>query len=163
MIEGKKGELIDGFASGYSRVDELIEGIGSEELRFIPPIRDAWSINDFLVHFLDADLSLAFRLRASIAEPGKEVPVWEEGDWHDSLHYGEEDGLVCLKQAKGIRAFVTRTLRAVVDSDWSSFFIIHPVKGRMELNALVEMYQQHIIFHLPLIKRNRQAWKTRTA
>ncbi len=159
MTTEKKIGLIDGFASGYTLVDELIAEIGVEELRFVPRIRDAWSINDFLVHFLDADLSLGFRSRVSIAEPGKVVPAWEEEEWHDALRYDDEDGLVCLAQAKGIRAFVARGMRSVVDSDWSGFFIIHPTRGRMELDALVEMYEQHIQFHLPLIKRNRLAWK----
>jgi hypothetical protein len=38
---------------------------------------------------------------------------------------------------------------------------MHPSKGRLELNTLIEMYEQHIVFHLPLIKRNRQAWQKR--
>jgi len=63
MTKGEKLELIAAFETGYSRVEELIVGAGSEELRFVPPVRDAWSINDFLVHFLDADISLAFRAR----------------------------------------------------------------------------------------------------
>jgi hypothetical protein len=161
MTTEKKIGLIDAFASGYARVEDLIAEISLEELLFVPPIHDAWSINDFLVHFLDADLSLAFRARSAIAEPGKAVPVWEEEEWHEALHYDDEDGLACLAQAKGIRAFVARGMRSVVDSDWSSFFIIHPSKGRMELAALVEMYEEHILFHVPLIKRNRQAWKKR--
>jgi hypothetical protein len=160
MNEGKSG-LIDAFATGYARVDELIAGIGPEEMHFVPPIRDAWSINDFLVHFLDADLSLAFRARAAIAEPGKIVPAWEEAEWRDALRYDSEDGLACLAQAKDIRAFVARGMRSVVDSDWTGFFIMHPTKGRMGLDALVEMYDQHILFHLPLIRRNRLAWKKR--
>ncbi len=161
MTEETKIELIEGFSSGYSRVEELVEGVGPEELKYVPPILDAWSVNDFLVHFLDADVSLAFRARAAIAEPGKEVPLWEEEDWHDALHYDDEDGLACLALAKGIRGYISRSLRSVVQADWSSFFIVHPSKGRLELGALIEIYEQHIAFHLPLIKRNRQAWQSR--
>jgi hypothetical protein len=159
MPNDRNIELISRFESGYSRVEELVAGIGSEELRFIPPVRDAWSINDFLVHLLDAEISLVFRARAAIAEPGKAVPIWEEEDWHDALHYGEADGLACLALARGLRAFLCSSLRSVADADWSGFFILHPAKGRMELDALVEMYERHLVFHLPLIKRNRQAWR----
>jgi hypothetical protein len=161
MTREEKLEIILAFEAGYTRIEELITGIEPNELRFSPPVRDAWSINDFLVHFLDADISLAFRVRRAIAEPGMSVPVWEEGAWHDALHYNDEDGLVCLSLAKGIRAFVAAGLRSVVDADWSEFSILHPSKGRMELEALIEAYEQHIIFHLPLIKRNRQAWQKR--
>lgn len=161
MKTEEKLKLIEVFASGYSRVDDVLVDISPEELRFVPPVQDAWSINDFLVHFLDADLSLAYRIRSSIAEPGKAVPVWEEQAWHDALKYDDEDGLACLSQAKAIRAFVARSMRSVVDSEWADFFIIHPARGRMDLPALIDMYDQHVIFHVPLIKRNRHAWKTK--
>ena len=163
MTKAEKLALIEDFESGYSRVEELCIGIGTDELRFAPPVRDAWSINDFLVHFLDADVSLAFRVRTAIAEPGNSVPVWEEETWHDNLHYDAEDGLACLALAKGIRAFLATGLRSVVEADWSSFCIAHPSRGRMELNTLIEAYQQHIVFHLPLIKRNRLSWQKREA
>jgi len=158
MPNDLKIELISRFESGYSRVEGLVAGIGPEELKFIPPVRDAWSINDFLVHLLDAEISLAFRVRAAIAEPGKAVPGWKEGDWHDALHYGEADGLACLAIAKSLRAFLSSSLRSVAGADWSDFFIQHPAKARLELGALVEMYERHVVFHLPLIKRNREAW-----
>lgn len=156
-FEGKFA-LIDRLITGYSCIEKLISGIGPEELKFVPSVQDAWSINDFLVHFLDADLSLAFRVRTAIAEPGKAVPVWEEEDWHDTLHYNVEDGLSCLYLAKSIRSFIGRGLSSIVEDDWSGYFIIHPSKGRMDLAALIEIYDQHVIFHCPLIKRNRQAW-----
>ena len=118
MTREEKLELIAAFETGYSCIEEMIAGIGSDELRFAPPVRDAWSVNDFLVHFLDADISLAFRVRTAIAEPGKAVPVWEEDAWHDTLHYDEEDGIACLALAKGIRNYISVGLRAVVDADW---------------------------------------------
>jgi hypothetical protein len=161
MTRDEKLGLIAAFEGAYARVEELIEGIGPEELRFAPPIRDAWSVNDFLVHFLDADVSLAFRARTAIAEPGKPVPVWEEEAWRDGLHYEVEDGPACLALAKGLRGYVASSLRSVADADWSGFFIVHPSKGRLELDALIEMYAEHVAFHLPLIRRNRLAWQKR--
>jgi hypothetical protein len=163
MTRDERLERIAAFESGYSLVDQLIAGIGREELLFVPPLRDAWSVNDFLVHFLDADLSLAFRLRTAIAEPGKAVPVWEEEAWHDRLHYDDEDGLSCLSLAKGIRSYLAACLRSVVDADWSELAIVHPAKGKLALDELIELYAEHIVFHLPLIKRNRRAWSGRGA
>jgi hypothetical protein len=158
--EGKMDAISD-FENGYSVVDELIRNIGRDELQFLPLIQDAWSINDFLVHFLDADQSLAFRMRTAIAEPGKEVPVWDEEAWRDRLHYGDEDGLACLALAKGIRGFLAIGLRSVVDEDWDGMYIAHPVRGKLKLLDLIDMYQQHVIFHLPLIRRNMRSWSER--
>jgi hypothetical protein len=159
MTQEEKLEKIKVFESAYAKVDELISGEGPEALAFVPNLADAWSINDFLVHFLDADLSLAFRLRSAIAESGTGVPVWDENAWHDALAYGEEDGRACLALAKGIRAFVAVTLRFRADEDWSAFFVEHPSKGKMDLAALVDLYEQHVTFHLPLIRRNLRAFR----
>jgi hypothetical protein len=158
-----KLELINIFETGYSAIDEMIENVGREEMLFVPPISEAWSLNDFLVHFLDADQSLAFRVRTAIAEPGKAVPVWEEEAWHDKLHYEAQDGRACLSLAKGIRGFLATCLRSVVDEDWDKFFIVHPVKGKLKLADLLEMYHQHIVFHQPLIRRNMRAWSERSS
>jgi hypothetical protein len=163
MKREEKLELISDFESGYSPVSELIAGLGRDALVFVPPLRDAWSINDFLVHFLDADLSLAFRFRTAIAEPGKAVPVWEEEAWQERLHYDDEDGPACLELAKSIRGFVAVSLRAAVDADWEELFVLHAARGKMTLVDLIEAYRQHIVFHLPLIRRNMRSWEERKA
>ncbi len=161
MTRNEKLDLISKFETAYTLVDELIAGLSDEALRFAPALPDAWSIHDFLVHFLDADTSLCFRIRGAIAEPGIAAPVWEEELWHGRLHYEVEDGRRCLELAKGLRSFVAASLRALVDEDWSKFFFTHSVRGKLDLLALLEMYREHVTFHVPLIKRNRDAWKAR--
>jgi hypothetical protein len=163
MTKNEKLDLIAAFESGYAPVEELVAGMGESELKFVPPIHEAWSINDFLLHFLDAEISVAFRVRSAIAEPGKAVPLWEEEAWHDTLHYETEDGLACLSLAKGLRSYVAVCLRSVVEADWEGYSIVHPTKGRMSLRAIIESYVQHIAFHLPLIRRNIQALQKRGA
>jgi hypothetical protein len=161
MTREEKLKAISEFEGGYSAVDSLIAGLSREALLFMPPIEDAWSINDFLVHFLDADMSLSFRIRTAMAEPGKGVPVWDELAWRDKLHYPAEDGLACLALAKGIRSFVAASLRAALDDDWASYSIEHPARGRLDLAGLLDIYRQHVVFHLPLVSRNRKAWESR--
>jgi hypothetical protein len=153
-----KLKLLSALESGYANTEELLEGVTDEELLYIPPVRDAWSINDFLVHFLDADIALAFRARMAIAESGKAVSTWDENVWHDTLRYCDEKGLVCLTLAKRIRAFLAVSVEAVMEADWSKFYIEHPTKGSLDLGDIIAMHDQHVAFHLPLIRRNRKAW-----
>jgi hypothetical protein len=37
----------------------------------------------------------------------------------------------------------------------------HPTRGILSLEAILEMYRDHVAFHLRLIKRNLDAWKAR--
>jgi len=161
MNREEKLDLIAKFESAYGVVEETIKDLPNEALLFVPPIEDAWSINDFLVHFLDADANLNLRLRGAIAEPGIATPAWDEEAWHARLHYEAQDGKRCLELAKGIRSFLGRALRSVVDEDWGAFYFTHPVKGKTELSALLASYRDHVAFHVALIRRNREAWQAR--
>lgn len=161
MTKAEKLDLIGKFEKGYDLVEAQIEGLSAEELRFAPPMRDAWTINDFLVHFLDADVSMAFRVRMAIAQPGFAVPVWDEEAWQARLRYGDEDGPACLREAEAIRARLAAFLRRFADEDWSAFHVVHPVRGKLELAELLSMYRDHIAFHVPLIKRDLDALKAK--
>lgn len=159
MNRNEKLDLIAKFGNSYKIIEDLIEGLPDEALKFKPPVEGAWTINDFLVHFLDADTSLNFRARLSIAEPGANAPVWDEEAWYSKLRYDAQDGRACLALAKGIRLFLAATLRALVDDDWSSWHFIHSREGRMDFIDLLGHYRDHVAFHAALIKRNRDAWK----
>jgi hypothetical protein len=154
-------ERIARFEGAYAPVEALVAGLGREALTFVPSIEDAWSINDFLVHFLDADLSMAFRVRSAVAEAGRGVPVWDEDAWKAKLRYDDQDGLACLALAKGVRAFVSVGLRSFAQEDWSENTIVHPARGKLDLDGLLTLYDEHVVFHLPLIRRNLEAWKSR--
>ncbi|MDP3178121.1 MAG: hypothetical protein Q8M76_09475, partial [Spirochaetaceae bacterium] len=88
MTRDEKLSSIVKFESSYAPVEALIADLSAEALAFAPPLQGAWSINDFLVHCADADMCLAFRLRSAVAEPGREVPVWDEEAWQGRLGYG---------------------------------------------------------------------------
>jgi hypothetical protein len=151
--------LIDRFSSAYAPIESLVDGLPAEALSFVPPIADAWSTNDHLVHLLDSEAAVYFRIRNAIASPGSAVQPWDEDAWHAALSYNATDGRACLAAAKSLRAVETACLRSLVEADWSDFWLEHKEKGRLELERLVEMYRDHLAYHAPFIKRNRDAWK----
>ncbi|HTX71611.1 MAG TPA: DinB family protein [Rectinemataceae bacterium] len=161
MDRQEKLALISKFESAYDIVAELIKNLSREALLFVPPIADAWSVNDFLVHFLDADANLNLRMRGAIAEPGIAAPAWDEEAWHARLHYEQQDGPGSLELARRIRASLATTLRSVIDEDWSAFYFAHATRGAVSLEDLIVTYRDHVAFHLSLIKRNIEAWTAR--
>lgn len=159
MTHDEKIAIIDRFEAAFAPIEALISDLSEAALRYVPELEGAWSINDHLVHLLDAESAVYFRLRLAIAEPGSAVQLWDEEAWHSKLGYGNADGRACLAAAKAMRAALCASLRAIVDTDWSGYFLLHPERGRLELENFLVMYRDHLAYHAPFIKRDRDAWK----
>jgi hypothetical protein len=159
MTHQEKVGLIESFERSYDGIAALLAVVPDTALKFLPALPDAWSINAHLAHLLDADISCCFRLRASVAQPGFVVPVWEEEQWHDRLHYDQADGRSCLGVALKLRALSCATIRACADDDWNEYWVMHPVRGKLGLVDLLTIYQGHGKLHEGYIKRNKEAWE----
>lgn len=158
MTTDDKLALIAKFEGAYAILDDLLRGLDEAALSFLPAVPEAWSVNDHLVHLLDADTAVYFRIRASIAEPGCAIALWDENAWHERLAYGRVDGLGCLELAKGLRKTLGATLRALVDADWDGYKVLHPTRGEVRLVELLTVYRDHVAFHAPFVKRNKDAF-----
>lgn len=161
MTAKDKIELVEGFEHAYRGIATILAALPDEALAFIPPFPDAWSTNDHLVHLLDADLSVCFRIRAAVAQPGFHIVVWEEEDWHERLHYGAQSGRESFALAMGLRATTCSMLKAIADQDWNEFFVMHPQRGKLGLVDLLTIYRDHGKTHEGFIKRNKEAWQSR--
>lgn len=159
MTYAEKMSLVDAFEKAYSRIDALVAGMSAAELAFVPPVEGAWSINDHLVHLLDADANLVYRARGAVGESGITVPVWDQEAWQVKLKYSLSDGRKCLRTAQGIREFIAESLRNLSDAEWEASGIVHPARGAMSLAAVVDLYRGHADFHEKYIVRNSEAFK----
>lgn len=154
-------KIIDEFARAYGPIKTMLSDIGLEAMSFVPAVpADAWSINDHLVHLLDADMMLWYRSRVAVAEPESHIPVWLETQWKERLRYDMMDGRTCLNLAESVRAAMADGFRALADTDWSRYAILHPVRGRMLLADVLALYRDHAGVHLAYIERNLEAFIT---
>ena len=158
MTYAEKMSLVDAFENAYSRIEDLVAGMSDAELAFVPPIDSAWSINEHLVHLLDADCNLVYRARGAVGESGITVPVWDQEAWRAKLKYSLSDGRKCLRTAQGVRSFIAESLRNLQDAEWEVSGIVHPQRGPMKLTDVVELYRGHADFHEKYILRNREAY-----
>jgi len=161
MTTQDKIQLVAGFEGAYQGIATILAVLPDEALRFQPPLPDAWSINDHLAHLLDADMAVCFRLRASVAQPGFSIPLWEEEDWHARLHYEAEDGRTCFALSLGLRKMTGASLIANSHHSWDEFWVQHPVRGKLGLVDLLKIYTEHGKTHEGYIKRNKEAWEAR--
>jgi len=158
-VDRKEYETIVGaFEHAYDALSEKANALSPDALAFVPAIADAWSINDHLVHLLDADCNLVMRLRGAVAEPGKHVAVWDQEAWHKKNNYPSSDGLFCLDLAVSLRKFLAESLRTLDDQARGAAFIVHPEKGNLSLTDVLVMYTGHAATHFKYLVRNLEAF-----
>lgn len=160
MTTKEKLELVDGFDRAYDGIGLLVATLPDEAISYTPPIPDAWSINSHLVHLLDADTAICFRLRVAVAQPGFLIPVWDEEAWYARLEYASISGRVAFGQAIGMRRLYSTWLRSLAGKDWNEFHVQHPIRGRMGLVDLLAAYRDHGRTHEGFIKRNKESWES---
>src|SRR5206468_2003588 len=65
---------------------------------------DEWSAIQVLGHLLDAEVTLAFRIRKLAAEPGGAIVAWDQEKWTDGLRHHRADARTLLAAYTALRA-----------------------------------------------------------
>lgn len=161
MEKNEFNALVNAFEHAYDSLSAELNPLGPDELNFVPPILDAWSINEHLVHLLDADCNLVMRLRGAVAEPGRSVPVWNQEAWRAKNNYSASDGVFCLDLAVSLRKFLAESLRTLDDATREAACVMHPERGKLSLADVLTIYTGHADFHLKYLKRNLEAFRNK--
>lgn len=123
------------------------------------PRSDAWTIREHLVHLLDADLNGISRARKAIAEPGSPIYTYEEELWTARLGYSGVDLSLVVATFANLREIMAQTLKGLVDQDWTQYWYNHPVNGRVDLEAFVKGYIDHVEFHRAYVEKLKDQGK----
>jgi len=150
--------LVSAFEHAYEPLSAAVRKLSPAELGFVPPVADAWSINEHLVHLLDADCNLVMRLRGAVAEPGKKIPAWDPDAWEKKNNYAASDGPSCLALAVSLRKFIADSLKTLDDPTRDAAFVIHPERGNLSLTDVLKIYVGHPDFHVKYLARNLEAF-----
>ncbi|TXT49360.1 MAG: hypothetical protein FD137_707 [Spirochaetes bacterium] len=146
--------LVSAFEHAYDALLDKVMTLSPMAIHFVPSMPDAWSINEHLVHLLDADCNLVSRARSAIAEPGKRIMVWDQEAWREGNNYSRSDGIYCLDLAISIRKFLAESLRTISDEVREAARVDHPDRGVLTLADLLSIYTGHADFHMNYVERN---------
>jgi hypothetical protein len=158
MERSAKLSVIQQFESAIDPLIDFVKRAPAGAIAFKPDLSGAWSIRDHAVHFLDADTFAWGRLRLTVTQPGAEVFVWNEEAWQERGRYDTADALACLETARSLRRIAAAMAKALVDSDWESYYVRHAQRGRMTLADVLKLYTDHAAFHMSYFRRNLEAF-----
>jgi hypothetical protein len=114
------------------------------------PAPGKWSIRDILCHLADTEIAFGFRLRQSLAEPHHVIQPFDQERW--AAPYPNLTAHDALDAFSASRKWNVRLIRSLA-KDAFSRELVHPERGSMTFQTLVETMGGHDLNHLSQIER----------
>ena len=154
--------LLQEYSEGFNLLSKKIEGLPDKLLLFRPPIVDAWSIKEHVIHIVDCEINNFIRWRSILAQPKSTCFVIEENKWTENLNYQKEDISKYLQVFKILRMITNEYLADIDEKLWSKDYFMHEYQGQMKnvtLKECINIYKNHVPWHIEYIDRNIKLWK----
>jgi hypothetical protein len=141
---------------------ELSETLGNipREMWLYKPSPNQWSIHEIIIHLADSEANGYIRIRKAIAEPGTSIMVYNQEIWASRLGYIKQSPDELLELFKWLRASSYAILRSLPEPVWQQA-ILHPERGNLTLEQLLDIYANHVPKHINQMKRIYEQWRLR--
>ncbi len=136
-------------------VETTVRGLGEATLD--SPFRTgAWTVRQLVHHLADSHMNAFIRFKLAMTEEQPTIKPYNQDEWSslpDSVSFPVD---ASLKVLSGLHARWVRLLRAMPDEAWSRT-IMHPERGVMSLDDLLEVYAGHGLKHLEHMRKAIEA------
>lgn len=146
---------LDVFVETPAKLREAVAGLSDAQLR-APERPGKWSVVAVVQHLADAELTLGFRYRKVLAQPGEPIPAIDQDAWAENLEYENVAIEDALGDFEALRRANLRVLRKVLPHQWD-LVGLHEQRGEESLGHMVRLYAGHDCYHLRQIERIREA------
>lgn len=147
FLDGQSVEVILG--STPAAIADALIAIGEARL-FTPPAPGKWSAAEIVCHLADCELVFGFRLRQTLAEDGPTVQPFDQDKWA-ATYRGIAAGHA-LEVFSALRGWNLRLLETTLPAA-ASRPVVHPERGAMTFQTIVETMAGHDLNHLGQLKR----------
>ncbi len=152
MEERDKGRLLANLTSLPHELDDLVEGLSDDELRW-RPIPNKWTIGEILVHLRDVERDVFQpRLRRTLHEDHPTFELWDQNHAAAERDYANQSGRTALEEFKTLRAATASDLGKVPLDMWQRVGV-HPERGAATVEEqVVRQIKNHDLSHMVQIK-----------
>lgn len=147
-------ELIDRYLKGTEIMSRAVRGVSPAVLDKVPA-PGKWSIRQYLVHVLDAELVGAARMRQMATASGGNLMVLDQEKWAASLHYDSQPVEDVLAALGAVRKVTANMLRQLPAATWNNTGI-HSKRGEVTLATVLELTANHCENHARKISELRE-------
>jgi hypothetical protein len=157
MTVDERNTLIVLYKEGPEKLRICLSTIPVEGFEYKPG-PERWSIHEIVVHIIDSDLNSLMRFNGTIAEAGRELPVYNQELWVAKLFTPQKTVPLCLNLLEAFREYNGILLDSVKEGDWKNS-VVHPERGVITLEKVLQMYTNHIHDHIKQIEKTHDTWQ----
>jgi uncharacterized damage-inducible protein DinB len=156
--------VLDHYEAGGEKLRGAVSGLTREDMIWKPtdPALGLWSIQQIVMHMLDADLIWCARMKSIIAEENPRILGYDESKFAQRLLNDERDAQSALQLFDLNRRQFTRALRKLPESAFSRTGQ-HSERGAITLGQSLQYMVEHVDHHVGFIRRKRdklgKLWK----
>ena len=114
-----------------------------------PPAPGKWSVREMLEHLADCEMVFGFRLRQALEQPGSVIVPFDQDVW--ATRYSAYSAAVALRTFIAVREWNLALLTTVSDAEQGNT-IIHPERGEITFEVMLETIAGHDLNHLTRLK-----------
>ena len=132
-----------------TQIAGLLKAIGPEKAA-VPPAPGKWSAAEILCHLADCELAFGFRLRQTLAEDAPTIQPFDQEKW--AAMYSGIPASQALEAFTALRRWNLLLICAALPAA-ANRPVMHPERGTMTFQTLVEIMAGHDLNHLGQLQK----------
>jgi uncharacterized damage-inducible protein DinB len=145
--------IIDQYEAGAGSLKEVIASLSPAQLAS-HPVPGKWSIQQLVLHVMDADLVLTERMKRVIAEENPTLLAFSENNWMERLEYSRQPAEEAVQLFELNRGLFSRVLRHLPLTAYQRAGV-HSERGNQTLADILRFSTTHLEHHLKFAHEKR--------
>ena len=154
MDRSQIAALIDDYLVDATLPAQSIAGLTKEDLLAFP-IPGTWSIQQIVMHLMDSDLIASDRMKRTAAEENAQILAYDESAFAKNLPYDRLDADLACELFRLNRTMTAAMLRELPHEAFGRVGQ-HSERGPESLYQLLEIYVEHVRYHVRFIEKKRR-------
>ncbi|MGA2097297.1 MAG: DinB family protein [Candidatus Acidiferrum sp.] len=138
-------------AATAKTLGKLLKGVPGSRLRK-RPAPEKWSVVEILAHLADAEIVVAWRLRAILAAPGTPIQAYDQDALAAARKYAKHDPHKSLEHFRVVREANLAFYKSLSPEQWKRHGV-HAERGEESLEHILHMMAGHDINHTKQIEQ----------
>ena len=154
----KRDEFIKTISALPANLRKAIAGLEAEQLG--EPYRPGgWTVRQLVHHVADSHMNSFVRFKLALTERAPTIKTYDEAAWAETADVCDAPIELSLNVLDGLHGRWTLLLKSMSETDFARE-VNHPERGRMNLDALLALYDWHSRHHTAHVShlRERMSW-----